>query len=545
MIKKCLLTLNSLLFLASLSFAQLSVNHSSIVFNTINETQTDSVKLTFTNHSNNDIKINSFRFFKVYKSNPFFEKNFIPKTLKPGDSIAVYIYFNPTHNIFHNSEVLVETVPSAYSLSIDLKAQGKYSQTYYANTENLSEEALKTALKTQLAAGYVSLGYNVARDNMFMTIDNQKTNGQGASVNTLECVYTGKKSIAYNSRTESQTNDNFNTEHTFPQGFFSQNEPMRSDLHHLFPTNDAANNSRSNFPFGIASMPYVNDAVNTPSHLGSNNLYEPRDVQKGKTARAMMYFVLRYQDYSNFFAPQEIVLRDWHNSFPPNAIEKKRNADIALVQKNRNPFVDYPAFADRITNLVSNSVSPTQKLFTWLGTLNFPQIYDTTTSVNFSFPFINYGNAEIKLYDFNSSDANIVLNTNDTLIIPIGESVVLNGKINTKNKLGTYNSSITFSSNLVNNLSFGVDYFVEKLQVGINQKNNTSLKIYPNPSSSSVNINFNKNANYEIYSIDGIKVASGILNTGVNSINIENLANGLYIINADGAYSYFIKKNEH
>ena len=87
----------------------------------------------------------------------------------------------------------------------------------------------------------------------------------------------------------------------------------------IAPKHYKENNSRGNFPFGIASTPYQNDATNFPSHLGSNNLYEPRDAQKGKTARAMMYFVIRYADYADHFAGQEGILRIWHNQFPPNA----------------------------------------------------------------------------------------------------------------------------------------------------------------------------------------------------------------------------------
>ncbi len=545
MMKKYLFAFVSLLFVTSLCLAQLNVNQSSIVFNTINETQTDSVKLTFTNNAANPITIKSLRFFNIYKSKPFFEKNFTPETLNPGDSLSVFIYFKPSHNIFHNSELLVETSPSVYSLSIDLKAQGKYSLTYYANTENLAEEALKTALKTQLAAGYVSLGYNVARDNMFMTIDNQKTNGQGASVNTLECIYTGKKSIAYTSRTESQTNDNFNTEHTFPQGFFSQNEPMRSDLHHLFPTNDAANNSRSNLPFGIASTPYVSESINNPSHLGSNNLYEPRDVQKGKTARAMMYFVLRYQDYTNFFSTQENILREWHINFPPNTVEKKRNSDIALVQKNRNPFVDYPQFADRITKLVSNSTSPEIKSFRWMDTVSFQTIYDTTSYVDFSIPFINDGNTIMKVYAFASTDTNIIFTNTDTLSIPVGESVNLTGRILSKNKLGDFISTVTFNSNLINSLSFVVQYKIDSLLSGINSSNNKTLLLYPNPSSRYIHLTAAKSCSYNIYNLTGALVQEGVLSEGLNTINIESLNNGVYIIKVDTSRTFIIKNNEH
>lgn len=78
---------------------------------------------------------------------------------------------------------------------------------------------------------------------MFETIDDY-------GGDTIECVYTGRKIRATN-RTEAQ-NQNFNTEHTWPQSFFNELEPMRSDLYHLYPTDETANNVRSNFDFGRA-----------------------------------------------------------------------------------------------------------------------------------------------------------------------------------------------------------------------------------------------------------------------------------------------------
>ena len=67
----------------------------------------------------------------------------------------------------------------------DLIGQGRYSKSYYSATENKEEELLKDAIQTLTGNGYVSLGYNTARDKMFMIIDNQAVNGQGASQNTL------------------------------------------------------------------------------------------------------------------------------------------------------------------------------------------------------------------------------------------------------------------------------------------------------------------------------------------------------------------------
>jgi hypothetical protein len=75
--------------------------------------------------------------------------------------------------------------------------QGKYSIAYYDSSDNLSEEALKNALHDITGNGYDSLGYNIARDSMFMVIDNQKVNGQGAAQNTVECIYTAGRRWLY------------------------------------------------------------------------------------------------------------------------------------------------------------------------------------------------------------------------------------------------------------------------------------------------------------------------------------------------------------
>ena len=75
---------------------------------------------------------------------------------------------------------------------MDLQGQGILSDLYYRTTENKSEQALKDALGARLIQGQNQLSYSQARDEMFMKIDNQKTNGQGAAQNTLECVYTGQ-----------------------------------------------------------------------------------------------------------------------------------------------------------------------------------------------------------------------------------------------------------------------------------------------------------------------------------------------------------------
>ena len=66
----------------------------------------------------------------------------------------------------------------------------------------------------------------------------------------------------------------------------------------------------------------------------------------------MLYFVTRYGDYSNFYLPQEPTLYTWHESFQPDSLDRYRNDGIYALQNNRNPYVDYPQFLDRISTLV-------------------------------------------------------------------------------------------------------------------------------------------------------------------------------------------------
>ena len=81
--------------------------------------------------------------------------------------------------------------------------------------------------------GYYSLGYTTAKDIMYHDIDN--IDGQN------QCVYTGRWHTA---------GSGVNCEHTWPQSQFGRAEPMKSDLHHLFPTESRVNSARTHLRFG-------------------------------------------------------------------------------------------------------------------------------------------------------------------------------------------------------------------------------------------------------------------------------------------------------
>uniref|UniRef100_UPI0038F7AB72 endonuclease n=1 Tax=Streptomyces scabiei TaxID=1930 RepID=UPI0038F7AB72 len=51
--------------------------------------------------------------------------------------------------------------------------------------------------------------------------------------------------------TDNSEADCYNREHSFPKSWFGgTNEPMNSDVHHIFATDGYVNSKRSNYPFG-------------------------------------------------------------------------------------------------------------------------------------------------------------------------------------------------------------------------------------------------------------------------------------------------------
>ncbi len=69
---------------------------------------------------------------------------------------------------------------------------------------------------------------------------------------------------------------------------------------------------------------------------------------KGDFARACFYMSVQY----SISLPDdwEDVMRMWHVIDPPSIPEMDRNTYIEEIQKNRNPFIDYPELAERVVN---------------------------------------------------------------------------------------------------------------------------------------------------------------------------------------------------
>ncbi|MCQ2801457.1 MAG: bacterial Ig-like domain-containing protein [Bacilli bacterium] len=176
----------------------------------------------------------------------------------------------------------------------------------------------------------------------------------------------------------------------------------RGDPMHLWAGNGWANNVHSNYYFGYVDLDGdVTDAntryPDTVGHnykgksltLGSGTVFEPQDSDKGDIARAIFYMAARYNNYAgatkdidgndpNLILSNTIdnrtgtsgpndpfsmgVLSDlleWNKIDPPDEYEIHRNNLLYTnFTHNRNPFIDFPEWADIAFGDSSRSADP-------------------------------------------------------------------------------------------------------------------------------------------------------------------------------------------
>ncbi len=313
--------------------------------------------------------------------------------VNPSDSAKVWVIFSTKQNITYRDFIIYDNDVYKNSLVFYSIATGKYADVMYAFTQGLIDEDLKTALRTFTTTGYITLGYNVGRDKMYETIDDYDNN------DTLECVYTGRRAYVPNRAGANLVS--FNCEHTWPQSFFNSADPMVSDVNHLFPTDDAANNARNNYPFGfvVSGITFNVGGSKLGKDYENATVFEARDKHKGNVARALFYFGVKYGNMGGFTSgKQEDVFRQWNLIDTVDAHERTRNDRIKQFLNVRNPFIDHPEFFDRIKSSYSTIlVIPRPKT----SAAPFNAVYDTLAKNDTSSYYISI---------FNSGEGNATIN---------------------------------------------------------------------------------------------------------------------------------------
>ena len=165
-----------------------------------------------------------------------------------------------------------------------------------------------------------------------------------------------------------------NREHSFPKSWWggSTGIPAYVDLNHLYPSEQAANMAKSNYPLGevsVSNTPKFDNGISkvgyptTGQGGGSQWVFEPDDEYKGDFARTYFYMVTCYQDltwstkydymmtsntYPTLKGWASRMLLEWSRMDPVSDKEKMRNDVVYSIQNNRNPFIDRPELAEYI-----------------------------------------------------------------------------------------------------------------------------------------------------------------------------------------------------
>lgn len=377
---------------------------------------------------------------------------------------------------------------------------------------------------------------------------------QGKKV--VNCVYTGTPYV-YEDPFLWWTGTNtglLTREHTYSQSWMPSNQgnpnwpnapgtsqelPEYNDLHNLYPAAQTiANAIRSNNPFGNV----VNATNTSPTGLGKlgtdsagKTVYEPRPEHKGDVARALFYMCVAYHNVKghNWSLPatqNQNVLKQWHEQDPPDSIEIARHELIFNWQKNRNPFIDFPLWANRINfsnmTYIAESNPPVPSI-----RITQPQeddILRTNTSYGIRWIAENVDFVDILISYNNQPFTELATNiaaTVDSFVWNTGNTSSENVRLIVKDK----NSNAADTSGIFKVLP----------TVGSNeiQHNDFGITVFPNPfDGNSINISSTLQLPAEIMLTDisgKVLYQNNILlrKTDVNKLQFEKaLSKGIYIL---------------
>ncbi len=283
--------------------------------------------------------------------------------IQVGDVVVIYgnlTKYNSTYEFAQNNQ-LVSLVRKS---------------SYYAPADGKKGEALKTAMcgiiydRTEKSYDYMWTAFqttDVRSDgkiwDMYSNITNYTPVTSGSSY--------------------SKEGDCYNREHSWPQSWFDSKAPMYTDLHHIYPTDGFVNGKRANYPFGETNgedykSTYNFSKLGTCTYSGyTGTVFEPADEYKGDFARTYFYMVTCYEEkladwyagnadgiratidgttYPAFQPWQLNMLMEWAKEDPVSEKEINRNNAVYAIQKNRNPFIDYPGLQEYIWGICINDV---------------------------------------------------------------------------------------------------------------------------------------------------------------------------------------------
>lgn len=269
---------------------------------------------------------------------------------------------------------------------------------YYANVNTSEASTLRPSLN-DVIGGHTRISYDSGANWPILEAADENPSDAAEIVD-----FYGNQSFA--KVTDRTTN--YNREHMWPQSYgFPQSLDSpgfqgfypRCDLHALYLADSGYNSTRGNRYFATVDLPrtavetVLNNGVGGGAvvYPGNHNWYasggdtwEVWNGRRGNAARAIFYMDVRYDGGAHTVTgdpePDLIVtdnpalinpttgttaymgltsvLLQWNEQDPPDAQELARMEIVAAVQNNRNPFVDFPEFADCLHTGDCSQVAP-------------------------------------------------------------------------------------------------------------------------------------------------------------------------------------------
>lgn len=254
-----------------------------------------------------------------------------------------------------------------FLLFVSKNAFSQVPENYYEHASGKSGAELKTALfeiiKNPKVVSYSRLWKAFERTD-------------AGSTDKVWDIYSDNKFDFLTNRcgTYKQEGDCYNREHVVPKSWFREAPPMNSDLYHIYPTDGYVNNRRANHPFGEVGITYWTSS--NGSKVGQNTfgdytktVFEPIDEYKGDIARSYFYMATAYEDRISKWKSDQIggttypgftqwtldMLLKWHREDPVSLKEVRRNEEVFKIQKNRNPYIDFPQLVEYVWGKSTNS----------------------------------------------------------------------------------------------------------------------------------------------------------------------------------------------
>lgn len=246
---------------------------------------------------------------------------------------------------------------------------------WYDSLTDKNGDQLLAAIK-ELAANHKKVEYSTETWPSFETTDVRMINGRQAwfDMYSNNLVYLPEHAA-------------LNIEHSVANSWWggkTGSPEAYSDLFHLNPSDQNANNKKSNYPPAELTDARLFDnglfRVGTPAEGlggGAKSAFEPADEYKGDFARSYFYIFTAYPDIEWKAADAYVcdgdgklrpwaadMLMKWHRQDPPDSKEMARNDEVARLQGNRNPFIDYPELAEYLwgsrsgQSVKANSLTP-------------------------------------------------------------------------------------------------------------------------------------------------------------------------------------------